>query len=108
MNSRDELLYLDMSDNFLKSILPIISSINLQGLPLRNTTITFIRATIVKLRKLEFVDLSNNKLSYIPPNILDRPNLETIDIGNNLFSSDHIQSIQKIFHKSRSETKLIV
>jgi len=105
---RDALMYLKMNGNPLKNALPIMYYKNLEGIELRNTSLTFIPPDIDKLRKLKYVDVSENKLTNIPKNILSLPLLEEFNITNNRLSPRDIQSIRKEFENSHPNLEFIV
>lgn len=106
--NRDKLMFLDMNHNPLKNAVSIMYYNNLEGIYLKNTSLTSIPPPIDKLRKLKALILSDNKLTYIPTNVLDLPLLQQLDISNNKLSPKDIQLIRKEFKKSHPELKLTV
>jgi Leucine-rich repeat (LRR) protein len=108
MKNGEELMFLTMSNNPLKTIAPIMFYKNLEGIDFENTMLTSIPPAIDQLRKLQYINLSNNKLSHIPTNILNLPLLEQVNISKNLLSQNEIQSIRKEFEKSHPKLELIV
>jgi len=94
LNTPNTLRYLDMNNNPVENMLAITSHVNLNRVLLRNTTLSFIPATIDRLQQLRSLDLSYNKLFDIPMNMLNLVNLQYLDIQKNLFSSTHIQEFE--------------
>jgi len=99
LNTPNTLRYLDMSNNPLENMLAITSHVNLNQILLRNTTLSFIPATIDRLQQARSVDLSYNKLLELPRNILDLANLQYLDVRSNRFSSAHIQEFVTQFNR---------
>jgi len=108
LNNPEKLRFLTMNNNPVENIAPIMFYKNLEGLSLRNLTLTSILPDIDKLQKLLYVDFSNNKISHVPNNIFNLPLLEQFVINNNLLSTNEIQSIQKAFKKSHPNLELII
>jgi Leucine-rich repeat (LRR) protein len=99
--------YLNMDNNPVKNMLPIIPHVNLERVSLRNTSLLSVPATIDRLQKLQYLDLSSNKLFHLPTNILKLANLETLNIQDNSFSSADIKAFKTGFNKSRPNMTLI-
>jgi len=108
LNNPEKLRFLTMNNNPVENIAPIMFYKNLEGLSLRNLTLTSILPDIDKLQKLLYVDFSNNKISHVPNNIFNLPLLEQFNITNNLLSTNEIQSIREAFEKSHPQLELII
>jgi Leucine-rich repeat (LRR) protein len=108
LNNPEKLRFLTMDSNPVKNVAPIMFYKNLEGLSLKNLTLTSILPDIDKLQKLLYVDFSDNKISHVPNNILNLPLLEQFKITNNLLSTNEIQSIRKAFEKSHPQLELII
>jgi Leucine-rich repeat (LRR) protein len=99
LNTPNTLRYLDMNNNPLENMLAITSHVNLNRVLLRNTTLSFIPATIDRLQQVISLDLSYNKLLELPRNMLDLANLQHLDIQSNQVSSARIQELKTEFNR---------
>ncbi len=102
----ENLVFLDISYNPLKNVVPLLSYNNLKTIFIRDTTITSIPSSIDKLRNLRHFDMALNRISYLPTNILNLPNLESLNVSRNLLSPNDIQSIRSAFKKSHPQLQL--
>ena len=91
----EKIIYLDASQNPLKTITPVLNYKKLRVLAASDGDITFIPPDIDRLEDLSMINLANNKLTHLPINILNLPKLEYLDVSSNLFSSVQIRSIKK-------------
>lgn len=100
IEKKENLIYVSMSKNALKSFMPFMEYKNLEALFISNSSLTFIPSTIDKLQNLKYLALSRNNLSSLPTNVLNLPQLIVLDIRETLISKDNLQSIKKAFEKS--------
>lgn len=98
--NRENLVFLSIIDNPLKTMTPIMSYKNLEGIFLKNTSLASIPPAIDTLQNLRYLDLSENELSYLPTTMLNLPYLEYLNISTNLLSPSDIRSIRTALKKS--------
>ncbi len=104
----DNLDFLGISYNPLKSASQITLYKNLGTLYMKFATLTSIPRDIDKLQKLKLLDIAGNPMKNLPPNLLNLPQLEYVNATKLSLPFEEVVSIKKAFRKSRPQTELFI